>query len=173
MTTRTRRRIVVLAVVAAFTAAAAAVRNTTGQQKVVPIGQAIRYDDFDFTVTSVRTSRAIGKQNAAGVYYVVSLNVGNRALRVPYQFDPQMVALIDSAGREYYHNATATAALLGAAPDPCASSLPPGASCTTDLVFDVPAGTRAPRLTLPGGAALGAFAFADALLGVSKAVQLP
>ncbi len=126
----------------------------------LPMGQAVRMDDFAFTALSSERANTIGTQTAPGIFYIVSLRVENRAKVVPFQFKPENAVLVDAAGQQYLPDAAARSAWFAAhnASDACAAKLPAGTDCTTTLVYAVPAATQAPILKISFGGDVGSFA---------------
>jgi hypothetical protein len=112
------------------------------RELVVGLNQEIQFDDFAFSALGTRRAGDLGNDAASkpseGAYYIITLKVANHAKRVDFRFDPATVILVDGSGREYRVSARGQAAL-----DPtqsCKEAIPAGASCVTELVFDVPAG---------------------------------
>lgn len=124
------------------------------RERIVALGRPQRFDDFAFAVANVHRLDAIeGMKPARGVFLVVRLGIRNEAKRVDYQFRPESASIEDGDGRIYPLDAEATRHRL-ASPGSlgaCDRPIPAGSSCTTDLVFDVPADVRAPRLKLSSG----------------------
>jgi Domain of unknown function (DUF4352) len=125
----------------------------------LPIGQAVRMDDFAFTALASERASSIGTQTAPGIFYIVSLRVENRAKVVPFQFKPENAVLIDAAGQQYLPDAAARSAwfIANHTSDACAAQLPAGTNCTTTLVYAVPAETQAPILKISFGGDVGSF----------------
>jgi len=129
----------------------------TRPEQLVSWNQPIQFDDFAFSVVDVRKTKTLGDRTAQGTYLVVRLKIENRALRVNYQFDPMIAVLVDDRGNEHHYSSDGQAVLDGSA-NPgqrCGGPLAPKTSCTTDLVFDVPADDQNPRMRLWGGGVLG------------------
>ena len=128
--------------------------------KVVGWNQEIQYDDFAFSVLGVRQAPTLGadddQQAARGVFYVVTLKVANHARRVNYIFKPTSPILLDASGREYVVSPQGQRALDSAGSSGgCAAPIPPGSSCMTDVVFDVPADVSDPQVRISTGGPLG------------------
>lgn len=129
---------------------------------VVAPGGEIRYDDFAFSVDGVRRAKALGEDGAQieaqGEFVVVTLGVHNHAKRVDFTFRPEIVRLVVDGGAQGDANSdaqdsaeyTAAPAALPAlaAANGCTRPIAAGSSCTTELAFDVPAGTRGLRIRL-------------------------
>jgi hypothetical protein len=141
--------LVLVLAVAAFLAAA----RTT----LVPLGRPHRFDDTGYAVANVHRVDAIGDAKPErGRFLVVRLGIRNQSRAVDLKFRPEAVLVEDAAGRRYPVASGATRAhhrAPGSLP-PCDEVIPAGKSCTTDLVFDVPADVGAPRLVIAsdGGA---------------------
>lgn len=135
-------------------------------------GQAIQIDDFAFSAVSSERVSQIGDQQAQGIFYVVPFKVMNRAKVVPFQFKPDTARLVDNAGVEHTPSAQAVAQWFAAngQTDGCAQQLAAGTECSTVLVFDVPADTRAPVLKVKFGE--GLLEVADALAYGNRVIQL-
>ncbi len=110
---------------------------------IVPIGQAVRQDDFTYTVT-----RVLKERTADTVSYVVTIRVNNDAKRVDYRWSDDTVFVTDAAGRRYRAAAPTT---------PAADRAPisPGASAAYDLTFDLPADAKNPMLRYWNGILMG------------------
>ncbi|HKP12371.1 MAG TPA: DUF4352 domain-containing protein, partial [Blastocatellia bacterium] len=116
--------------------------------QVVGLNQEIQYDDFAFAATSARRAASFGDApaltRAQGVYEIVTMKVVNHARRVDFTFDKSTVVLVDEQGNEYHWSADVQRAYdaAGARGGTCAEPIPAGASCTTEVAFDVPAAAR-------------------------------
>lgn len=130
-------------------------------------GESVQIDDFAFAVRDAERTQDDGRAS-----YVVSLQVINRAKRVPFQFRPDMAVLLDEAGNEYLPDDTARRAWYNAhdAADACAHEIAAGTECETVVVYDVPATTSAPVLKIRFGG--GILEIADALLYGNRVIQL-
>jgi hypothetical protein len=127
------------------------------RELVVGLNQEIQFDDFAFSALGTRKGAALGNEAAQkpseGVYYIVTLKVANHAKRVDFQLKQTTAVLIDGAGKEYYISAPGQAALDStlSQKDACKEALPAGASCVTELVFDVPADISNPHIKMSFG----------------------
>jgi hypothetical protein len=125
-----------------------------GRERVVALGRPQRFDDFAFAVANVHRLDAIdGLRPERGMFLVVRLGIRNQAKRVDYQFRPGMAFVEDANGVRYPLSTEATrrrTSSAGGLP-PCDQPIIAGSSCTTDLVFDVPASIRTPRFLLSSG----------------------
>jgi len=111
-------------------------RSRPENRTVVPMGEEIRYDDFAFSVVRSREAtgpdRAHGGAGPGGRFVVVTMRVSNHARRVGFTFRPSAIRLVAADGREY-------AVAAGVPVVACEAELPPGATCTAELTFEVPA----------------------------------
>jgi hypothetical protein len=129
--------------------------------QIVGLNQEIQYDDFAFAVLGTVKANAVGsittQQNTEGQFYVVTLKVTNHARRVNYQFPKSAAILVDEGGREYHISGAGQKALEGETTKGggCESELPPGVSCVTDLVFELPKGARPSYVRISEGGAAG------------------
>jgi hypothetical protein len=122
-------------------------------------GQTIQFDDFCFTLKEVSRSEPIAvdgnKAGAPLVRYIVTLTVENRAMRVPFRFSDQSLAIIEQReGRRFYVDAAAQKEHEKTTGTHLAEPivLKAGESATEDYVFMVPASVVAPHLRVaPGG----------------------
>lgn len=133
------------------------------REMIVGLNQEIRFDDFAFSALGSRKAGTLGaadgQKSAEGLYYVITIKVANHAKRVDFQFDPSTAVLVDRAGKEYHVSARGQAALdsTRSQKDACAEALPAGASCITEIVFDVPADITNPHLKMSFGGKVGEF----------------
>jgi hypothetical protein len=114
-----------------------------------------------YSVNNVAKTKTLGRpphqSTAQGIYYVVSMNVrfdertisptrGN-ALLSP---NPRTVVVVDRQGRKYGRSPEGQRAWESTKGQniPLTPSLRPGESYTTDLVFDLPADIKEPRLLM-------------------------
>ena len=129
------------------------------KDQTVGLNQEIRYDDLAFAVQGVRRARCPGgtesQANADGVYYIVTLKIVNHAKRVDLAFKRASAILVDDAGREFHLSETAQRAIESVEGDTCSGPIPAGASCTTELAFELPGETQPSLLRISEGGALG------------------
>jgi|SRR5450755_1127909 len=111
---------------------------------VVPIGNAVRQDDFTYTIT-----RVVKERDAETVSYVVTIRVENDAKRVDYQWSDDTVFVTDAAGRHYHAIVSNTSTAVDRAP------IPPSASAEYDLTFRLPADAKNPMLRYWNGILMG------------------
>jgi hypothetical protein len=126
----------------------------TRPEKIIGLGEQIRHDDFFYSVTGVKKSKTIGEEDqrvtAQGTFYIVSLKVENKAVRVDHRWDISMAHIEDEAGRKYHPFAEGQEAwdeMLGAK-NAARHTTPAGASETADIVFDLPADVKNPGLKI-------------------------
>jgi Domain of unknown function (DUF4352) len=135
------------------------------RDQVAPIGKPIRYDDFAFTVLHVEQAKSVGprerKVRAYGTFWIVDLEVENRARRVGYRMDSHVPVLVDGEGRRIPVSTRGQAAVdserepAGGDGAMVPSDIGPGERVVTTIVFDVPEGAPDPRLKLVFGGAVG------------------
>ena len=122
------------------------------RDQIVGLNQEIQYDDFAFSVLGVRKSNTLSGGASAtmaeGVFYVVTLKIANHAKRVDYHFKKASPILVDDTGREFQLSATGQTALESSGVDQCLAPIPAGASCTTQVAFDLPADARIAQLRI-------------------------
>jgi hypothetical protein len=129
--------------------------------QVVGFNQEIQYDDFAFSVLNVRKANTangnLPEQNGAAEFYVVTMKVANHARRVNYTFKKAAAILVDDRGNEYHLSEVGQQTFereptyLGG----CESEIPPGGSCISDVVFQLPAGAKISHLRISEGGAVG------------------
>jgi hypothetical protein len=112
-----------------------------GAPKIVPVGQAVRQDDFLYTVT-----RVVAKQTPSPTVYAVTIRVDNQALRVDYHWSDDIAYVEDNAGRKFQARADSAA---------FDSTVPPGGSSDFTLDFELPKDARAPMLRYWNGILMG------------------
>ena len=118
------------------------------RSQTVSLNQEIQYDDFAFAALGARQAATHADAPYAaheqGVYEIVTMKVINHALRVDFTFDKSTVVLVDEQGKEYHWSADAQRAFDATRrrSELCAGPIPAGASCVTEVVFDVPASAR-------------------------------
>ena len=128
------------------------------RDQTVGLNQEIQYDDFAFSVVGAHTASALGKSDSqvpAGVYYVVTIRVANHARRVDYTFKRNSAVLVDSLGREFRVSKNGQQALETTQGQQCLAPIPAGASCTIDVVFDLPVDARVSQLRISEGGLAG------------------
>jgi len=129
------------------------------RDQMVGLNQEIQYDDFAFSVMEVRKADGLGSGesavNAAGGFYVVTLKIANHAKRVDYKPKRASAILIDDKGREFFQSESGQAALESAQGPHCYNPIPAGASCVTELVFDIPADSHITQLRISEGGLVG------------------
>ncbi|MFL6274780.1 MAG: DUF4352 domain-containing protein [Blastocatellia bacterium] len=147
------------------------------RSQTVGLNQEIQYDDFAFAALGVRQAATLGSApdapHAQGVYAIVTMKVANHARRVDFTFDKSTVILIDEQGNEY-HWAVATQQTFDAlrpASERCAEPIAAGATCITEVVFDLPATARITQVRISGGGAVGDVL--DTIFYGKKRIALP
>jgi Domain of unknown function (DUF4352) len=116
------------------------------RDQFVGLNQEIQYDDFAFSVESVRKTASLGigqhQSKPQGLYYVITLKIANHAKRVDYRFKYQSARLVDVEEKEFGLSPAGQQALESATGKRCADPIPAGASCVTEVVFDLPSGAE-------------------------------
>jgi hypothetical protein len=127
------------------------------KDQTVGLHQEIQYDDFAFSVQGVRKMSSLGdpQNGAQSIYYVVTLNIANHAKRVDYTFKRPSAILVDDAGREFHLSENRQQALDATHSNKCGGPIPAGASCTTELAFELPENAHASLLRISEGGTLG------------------
>lgn len=129
--------------------------------QTVGLNQEIQYDDFAFAVLGTVKANAVGsyvsQQSTQGQFYIITLKVTNYAKRVNFSFDKRVAILVDESGKEYHVSSAGQKALDGETTKSggCESEIPPGASCVSDLVFELPKNARISHVKVSGGGAAG------------------
>jgi len=145
-----------------------------GRPQIVGLNQEIQYDDIGFAAMGARQAASVGNETARaqGVYEIVTMKVVNHARRVDFTFDKTTVVLVDEQGNEYHWSADAQRAFdaTRAHNELCAEPIPAGASCVTDVVFDVPATARIAQVRISGGAVGDVL---DIIFSGKKRIALP
>ena len=131
--------------------------NAAQPPRTVGIGQPIRQDDFLYTVVGISKAKSVGagetRALAHGTFYVVIVEVANKALRVDYRWDPSIVYVVDAAGRKYQFSLEAQHALDAA--KPVSNIIGAGASARYQVAFDLPADVDRPALAYSNGILMG------------------
>ena len=133
------------------------VHTMTQPTQIVRFGEPVRQDDFLYTVAGVSKSASIGNDGhtvaAKGVFYVCSVEVTNRALRVDYRWDPSIVYVTDAAGHRFSVSLPAQRALD--ALRPVDLIVAPGSTTRFQVVFDLPRAVDHPALAFSNGIVMG------------------
>jgi len=147
------------------------------RSQTVGFNQEIQYDDFAFAALGVRQAATLGSApdvpHAQGVYAIVTMKVANHARRVDFTFDKSTVILIDEQGNEYHwaDGAQQTFDAQRPASERCAEPIAAGATCITEVVFDLPATARITQVRISGGGAVGDVL--DTIFYGKKRIALP
>jgi hypothetical protein len=100
-------------------------------------------------VKAVRRTKTIGDRRAHGEFYVVSIEVFSDAVRAKLSLKKPGATVYDAAG-EHYHRDREAEALLGPQPE-FNKLIGPEESFIKEVVFDLPADERDPRLDIREG----------------------
>ncbi|ONM47018.1 serine/threonine-protein kinase [Nocardia donostiensis] len=110
------------------------------------LGDPVRDGKLEFVVTKVETGIAmVGVERAEGAFTVIGMTVRNISAE-PKTYLPLGQQLYDTAGRRYDPDVTATAQRAATAAAP--TTLQPGESTATHLVFGVPVDSVPAHLTV-------------------------
>jgi hypothetical protein len=148
--------VVIVAVIGVSLLATLVLLNS--RDETVSVNHEIQYDDFAFSVLSVRQAEFVGNGDnlvkPAGVFYIVTLKIANHAVRVDFKYKRNCALLLDERGKEYLPSSEGQPALEATLSPAqlCSASIPAGQSCVTEVVFDVPSGVRASELRITFGA---------------------
>jgi hypothetical protein len=129
--------------------------------QTVGLNQEVQYDDFAFSVLGTVKANAVGsyvsQQSTQGQFFVVTMKVTNYAKRANFSFDKAVAILVDETGKEYQISRAGQKALDGETTKSggCESEIPPGASCVSDLVFELPKDARISHVKVSGGGTAG------------------
>lgn len=100
-------------------------------------------------VTGVRKTKTIGNKTAGGEFYIVDVQVFSDAVREPLQLAATEATVVDEQSVTYERDADAEAR-LGSQPS-FETRIGPEESFTKEIVFDLPAGVKEPRLDIRDG----------------------
>lgn len=100
-------------------------------------------------VTAVRRAKTVGSQTANGEYYIVKVKVFSDAKRATLGLLTVDAHVVDIAGRTYTRDRNAEAQ-LGSQPE-FERQISPSESFEKEIVFDIPADVRNPRLDIREG----------------------
>lgn len=109
------------------------------------------------SVENVKTQKSIGQKNAQGTYWIVTVKVMSDAKQARLLFDNPTAVIHDDEGKEYARATDAEQALeqsKGRAVSFSQMVEPNGGSYTKELVFDLPASVRTPRLLITKGGSI-------------------
>jgi hypothetical protein len=131
------------------------------KNQTVGMRQEIQHDDSAFSVLGAVKANSVGnyvsQHSTEGQFYVVTLKVANHAKGANYSFDKAVAILVDESGKEYQISVAGQKALDGETTKSggCESEIPPGGSCISDLVFELPKDVRVSHLRVSGGGKAG------------------
>ena len=128
-----------------------------GPEITLELKQNIHHDDFEYSAQRIDKLDRIGDLRPAGVFYVVTFQVDNRAKRVDHEWDNALAFIVDEHGHQYENDPRAQAQLAATQPfgyrDRYVTS--PGAIETTKFVFDLPRQAAEPYLRVRGETLMG------------------
>ena len=126
----------------------------TRPEKIIGLGEQIRHDDFFYSVVDVKKQKSIGEGEnlvaSRGIFYIVTLKVENRAIRVDHEWDILMTCVEDESGHKYRPFAEGQEAWdeIQGVKNAARHDTPHGASEMADIVFDLPADVKNPGLKI-------------------------
>lgn len=100
-------------------------------------------------VTEVQKTKTIGSKTAKGEFYIVKIKVSSNAKREPLQLIGTEAKVLDEQKNSYGRDLDAEAA-LSSQPE-FETRIAPAETFTKEIVFDLPAGVKAPRLDIRDG----------------------
>ncbi|HVE58002.1 MAG TPA: DUF4352 domain-containing protein [Pyrinomonadaceae bacterium] len=100
-------------------------------------------------VTNVRRAKTLGDKTASGEFYIVKVKVFSDAKREPLRLIGTEAKIIDAQKREYERD-TEAEKFLGEQPA-FEKQIAPTETFTKEIVFDIPADAKDPRLDLKDG----------------------
>jgi hypothetical protein len=100
-------------------------------------------------VTDVRRTKTIGERAAKGEFYIVTVKVFSDAKREPLNLVGTQAAVLDERDNAYTRDREAEAA-LGPQPE-FETKIAPAETFTKQIVFDLPADIKTPRLDIRDG----------------------
>src|SRR5215213_11044 len=100
-------------------------------------------------VAEVRKTKTLGDKTANGEFYIVKVKVFSDAKRAPLQLNGTEAKVVDDQKREFARD-TEAEKFLGEQPE-FDKRIAPAESFTKEIVFDVPADAKNPRLDLSNG----------------------
>lgn len=123
-------------------------------QRVLALHQEHCFDEMCFSVTQVATTKIVGnaphRLSANGIFYIVTVQLRNAALRMPQKPDNPSFVLVDVQGHSYNPSQEAQQA-TGQQPA-WDSQLQPGETQSRLVIFEVPGLLQQPGLlTSEGG----------------------
>lgn len=124
-------------------------------EKTLPVGQAKEYCGFYLdchmhtAVTDVRTAKSIGNRTANGKFYIVTVKVFSNAKQATLGLLNVTAKVLDENGNKYFRDQDAEDQLP---PQPrFEKQISPVESFEKQIVFDLPAEVKNPRLDLKEG----------------------
>jgi uncharacterized protein DUF4352 len=125
--------------------------------QTIGFGQPIRQDDFVYTVVGVARAKSLGAAGdrvlAHGTFYVPTIEVENKAVRVAYRWDPAIVYVVDGAGHRYQVSLDGQRALDATRSQ--GQMIQAGDTAPFQVAFDLPDGIDHPALGFSNGILMG------------------
>jgi len=112
------------------------------------------------SVSGVRKTKTIGDKTAKGEFYVVTVKVSSDAKRAALGLHAPQAQVFDASGKIFERDRDAENVLIASATEqPFDQKIPAGASFEKEIVFDLPAEVKNPRLDIAEG------------IGIDKAIE--
>lgn len=150
---------ILLGIAAVLLGALAVFGGMNRPDRVVDLGEELPCGSVGYSVLGVIQTDRVGKAplKARGVYWVVTVKFMNHWHFLDAKFDPSFVSLIDDRGNEHFVSEEAQEVLDSArkGEDCYGREIPPGAFCTTEVVFDLPAEVHGAEFKISMRRALG------------------
>jgi hypothetical protein len=103
-------------------------------------------------VSGVRRAKIIGDKTANGEFYIVTVKVSSDAERAVLGLHAPQAQVVDASGRIFERDRDAENALIASATEqPFDQKIPAGGEFEKEIVFDLPADVRNPRLDVAEG----------------------
>jgi hypothetical protein len=131
------------------------VSSVYSEEKTLVLNEPKSYCGFYFdchlhtSVVDLRKTKTIGDKTANGEFYIVKVKVFSDAKREHLQLIEMQAKVIDEQKREFRRDAKAEK-FLGAQPE-FEKAIAPTETFTKEIVFDIPADAKNPRLDLKDG----------------------
>jgi hypothetical protein len=131
--------------------------SCSGREKTIGIGESIRHDDFEYSVSDFEKTEKIGNWKASGIFYIVHFRVQNDAKRVDHGWRNN-VAYITDEKENIYENSNELQKQLNSIrqfgyKDSYLTQA--GTTESTIMVFDVPNSVKEPFLKVRGDFLIG------------------
>ncbi len=121
--------------------------------KVIPFGTDVRFDDWCATVTKIEHPATIGGVNPSGQFIVLHITMANRARGIAQKPSEPRVHIIDGQGDYWAYSQKGQQALekISGKQIPLDQRLELNQALDTQLVFDVPKDAREMKILIEEG----------------------